>query len=274
MSDKSYDRQEESFRLLQALSGVDPELLQRSEKQAPERKKIIQFANKYGALCAACLLCVVLGSVYFGVLEKTKESGMNEAVPFSMDAVSGETQNGLQEGMVEEADEELPQDAGAFLVEAASAVDWMISADATRQEANSVDSSSVKNKLEKLTTQVCSGQEETQDGYAREFAFSKLEGCEEASGQDALGDGSLVYSWYRDGALVCYVRVLSLDSTSIEKLCEIGQVLAKDMEAQWLSKLPAADEAGLRHFALSIGDGTVAEYYGYLSQEEIRTLFE
>ena len=70
------------------------------------------------------------------------------------------------------------------------------------------------------------------------------------------------------------MRVMLLDDAAIDRLCENGEILVLDEEGQWLTKLPAADEDGLRQFALSVGNGIVTEYYGYLTVEEIRQLFE
>lgn len=64
-------KEEKAFRILEALSEVDEDLLERcnQEKKTADPGKMISFYRKYGKLCVACLCLLVMGSVYLGFRE-------------------------------------------------------------------------------------------------------------------------------------------------------------------------------------------------------------
>ncbi len=277
MSDKSFDRQDQAFRLMEALSGVDEELLSRSERQPSAKKKIVQFMGRYGALCAACLMCAVLGSVYLlNGGSQSKDSAANEAAPVKLTA---DTRYGI--AMEEACEEEVnlsEADTNVLLTDAGKAVNWKIPAESVRTvpEANGTDTATQGNDIETAEEKLYSGaafdaeKQMSIAGYSLQTPAGYAMSSEEAALQE---DGTGVYTWYKEG-VPCYVRVMLLDDAAIDRLCENGEILVLDEEGQWLTKLPAADEDGLRQFALSVGNGIVTEYYGYLTVEEIRQLFE
>ncbi len=281
MSDKSFDRQDQAFRLMEALSGVDEELLSRSERQPSAKKKIVQFMGRYGALCAACLMCAVLGSVYLlNGGSQSKDSAANEAAPVKLTA---DTRYGI--AMEEACEEEVnlsEADTNVLLTDAGKAVNWKIPAESVRTvpEANGTDAVTQGNdigtsaeKTEEKQYSVAVFDTEKQMAMAG-FSLQAPEGYSVSSEGEALQeDGTSVYTWYKEG-VPCYVRVMLLDDAAIDRLCENGEILVLDEEGQWLTKLPAADETGLRQFAMAVGNGIVTEYYGYLTAEEIRQLFE
>ena len=280
MSDKSFDRQDQAFRLVQALSGVDGELLARTERQPSAKKKIVQFMGRYGALCAACLMCVVLGSIYllYGG-SRSKDSAANEAAPVKLaqDARYGITLEGACE------EEVSPSEAQEVLLSnAVSAVDWKIPAEKAQfgVASNGIDTVTKENATGGVPeAETEDGEYDTTSGANMPMSAIAAFSLEAPAGytgnpeQELQEDGSGVYTWYQEG-IPCYVRVVLLDSATIDRLCESGEVLVRDSEGQWLTKLPAADEAGLRQFAMSVGNGVVTEYYGYLTESEIRALFE
>ena len=277
MSDKSFDRQDQAFRLMEALSGVDEELLSRSERQPSAKKKIVQFMGRYGALCAACLMCAVLGSVYLlNGGSQSKDSAANEAAPVKLTA---DTRYGI--AMEEACEEEVnlsEADTNVLLTDAGKAVNWKIPAESVRTvpEANGTDTVTQGNDIETAEEKLYSGaafDAEKQMAMAG-FSLQAPEGYSVSSEGEALQeDGTSVYTWYKEG-VPCYVRVMLLDDAAIDRLCENGEILVLDEEGQWLTKLPAADETGLRQFAMAVGNGIVTENYGYLTAEEIRQLFE
>ncbi|MGN0424210.1 MAG: hypothetical protein ACI4FY_02755 [Acetatifactor sp.] len=281
MSDKSFDRQDQALRLMEALSGVDEELLNRSERQPSAKKKIVQFMGRYGALCAACLMCVVLGSVYllYGG-SQSKDSAANEAAPIKL---SQDARYGIAlEGACEEEVSPSEADTEFFLADTKSAVDWKIPAESvpTAGEPNGTDGATQGNVV---GTAAGTEAERQYSGAAldteKQMAIAGLSlqapaGYSVSSEEEALQeDGTSVFTWYKEG-VPCYVRVVLLDSATIDRLCESGEVLVRDSEGQWLTKIPAADETGCRQFAMSVGNGIVTEYYGYLTESEIKALFE
>lgn len=280
MSDNSLDRQEKALRLLQGMSGIDGELLERSEKTVTASGRILRFTRRYGALCAACLVCAVLGSVYFmNGGWRSEDSGMMEATPMNLTA---DARNGFaEEDMCEET---VLQEAATevSIADCASAVAWRIPGErsqsvetglgfgvATQGKENGVSDG---NEAEKGANEASLDSSDKQMSGAA-FSLQTPAGYTGNSEQELQEDGSGVYTWYREG-IPCYVRVVLLDSATIDRLCENGEVLIRDSEGQWLTLLPPADGTGLRQFALSVGNGIVTEYYGYLTEAEIQALFE
>lgn len=62
------DKNEKAMRLYEAMEGVDPELLARSEKKAAGQKKIIPFQRHLKAM-AACIALVVVGTACWATLQ-------------------------------------------------------------------------------------------------------------------------------------------------------------------------------------------------------------
>lgn len=275
MSDNSINRQEKALRLLQGMSGIDGELLERSEKTVTASGRVLRFARRYGAFCAACLVCAVLCSAYFlNDGWQSKDAGNSEATPMNLTA---EVRNDAREEAVCDEEETLLQKAAAeyLVADTAAAVDWRIPADGSRMDygtgitpeenANKAADGKEANKQDTI-------EPETQMSGAA-LSLQAPAGYSGNSEQELQEDGTGVYTWYQED-IPCYVRVILLDSAAIDSLCENGDVLVRDSKGRWLTMLPAADETGLRQFAVSVGGGVVAEYYGYLTEEQIQQLFE
>ena len=73
MSQSKGERRDQALRLMEGLSGIDPELLERSEKKPVKKSnKIISFARRYGAAAAALLVLVGGATVYFSTMGGAK----------------------------------------------------------------------------------------------------------------------------------------------------------------------------------------------------------
>ncbi len=83
-------KEERALRILEALSGVDEELLERCGEPTAVanegtttgvsgKAKVYRFARRYGGLCAACLCMVLVSSVYFKVMQPKGSSSFGAA---------------------------------------------------------------------------------------------------------------------------------------------------------------------------------------------------
>lgn len=79
MSEK---KREQAMRLYEAMGGVDPELLARSEKEVTAKKKVIPF-YRYAKVMAACLALFLVGGTCFLTL---RNGGQKDAMTESNDA--------------------------------------------------------------------------------------------------------------------------------------------------------------------------------------------
>ncbi|MBR6478194.1 MAG: hypothetical protein IKS85_07070 [Lachnospiraceae bacterium] len=83
MDDK---RIEKAMKLYEAMDGVDPELLARSEK-AGKKNKVIPF-NRYAKAMAACIALIVVGTACFAVLRNGGAQSANYATNVASDGTS------------------------------------------------------------------------------------------------------------------------------------------------------------------------------------------
>lgn len=85
------DKNEKAMRLYEALEGVDPKLLERSEKKTAAKNKIIPF-QRYVKAMAACVALVVVGTACWATLrnggdqKSAKEDTVREQANYVADA--------------------------------------------------------------------------------------------------------------------------------------------------------------------------------------------
>ncbi len=93
MSRLTEEKEEQAIRILEAMSGVDEELLARSERKAPAKQsgKVVSFWHKYGKAMAACACLAVLGTAFWGIGNLSKSSDNAAAEPHGMALVAQDT---------------------------------------------------------------------------------------------------------------------------------------------------------------------------------------
>ncbi len=99
MSDKEKKR-EQSMRLFEALSGISPELLARSEKKA-ENKVIRPWGGRFGRSIAACLAVLLVGGVSLYAVKYTGGWKGTDSVALQNGAAGGASSN-IRQGFAAE----------------------------------------------------------------------------------------------------------------------------------------------------------------------------
>lgn len=133
-NDKKQNQQNRAFELMQALSGVDGKLLERSERPA-SAGRIYKYTLRYGGLCAACLCLFVIGvALYMGTGKEngtdlagagmqTKEfsetKSLDGAMVMSLDEKPLEADTTALEENAEAKEDAYPEEAAATLGETA-----------------------------------------------------------------------------------------------------------------------------------------------------------
>lgn len=271
---------EKAMKLMQALSGVDEELLARSEERKPEHK-IVRFMNRYGKECAACLCLLVAGAAFFAMnglkTGNTSESIMDMAPQLETNMTAGGARdNSAAEAAPEETEgEETAREelAGAMnsCVDAGEAPVWL-DIEALAQQT--------KHSAEQDGTENCSGAqnsvglETAREGVMDEAVDSKVQVPDSYSyiGQTLSEDGESRTVEWSDGEHALWLRFTRTELTTDMRFDAEPPVYT--VEEDWQG-LIAEREAGERQqLALLYEDGLLVEYSGSLTKEELVALLE
>lgn len=289
MSDR---RQEQTLRILEALSGVDEELLERcdtSGKGEPERRRYRRIL-RYGSLCAACLCALLTAAVLRDdLLWKNGRSGGQEAprensvaAPMERpetaeadgESVSGETFGDgepvwivlaeLPEGKTAEYGKEQQKAEASVENMSEENVSDGVTPDNESKENLGAQKKEMPENWQEACLQSALGQyvpRELPEGYDRQQALRRIL----ADGSENLllrcGDGE-------------HMLWLNLTATELDPQAEYACVPPIFGAAgDWQEKLPEPGGDGSRRFAVLYEDGVLAEYAGWLTEEEIRELF-
>lgn len=302
MSRGKLEREEEALRIMEALSGVDEDLLARSEgldgaagaKQGQPGRggKVLRFMNRHGRAMAACLCLALLGAAYL-TLELRLGSEKNDGAKrsggaYCEDDVNGEPQFFLQaqcgetEGEAERKTADLAEGEG-------QADGWNGEGAMTDGEVSGIHAEDDK--------QFAVSPEMTQDGVANSEDFFPAQvpqepeehvlSLEEARAVEALGayvpeelpegckfvgavyeekdsGSSLVLTW-TDGQQPLR---LTLSRTSFAE-----PEGAYPADTAWEEVFWQPEKDGKLQFAVLYGDGVLAEYEGYLGREGVLKMF-
>lgn len=280
------EKEHDAMRVMEALSAVDQELLERSGKKASEtghKTGIRRFMQRYGAACAACLCLALLGAAYFGVSrmrmgsvsESSKSAGMNGGAGTEDMEADGsgmaEAGNGFQaldsEGAAPaEKSEDMAEADGQFCAEAPAEPEWLDTEglgelarkDETENETGAVQQAPAAEQ--KHFDTAVGADIEAPEGYSPV----------ETSPWDG-GQGSLVYEW-QDGEHSLWLRLTQTELTADMRL-ELDSLLCTVQE-EWRELIPEAGADGYVQFALLYDNGMLAEYRGALEKEELVRLLE
>lgn len=308
MSQKQMEKkQEDALRILEALSGVDEDLLERSERKQG-KAVVYRFVQRHGKALAACLCLCVLGTAFWGMryLSETPFAGTaqssDSADKVSITGIAGNTESAMEnpaEGAAPEA--AMVEDAGTYGAiedsQEATEPEWIdiqprMSAEATDEELTGgirvTDSIDDYKQMTEMGTEIPEQESAKAEEY-EEITWEEAEGLE--------GLGTYVPDRLPDGYKPVYARCRNAGDGKdrLTLLCSSGEknlwlnITETDWNAgdmfigletpvlsakeDWKSKLPKPDGEGGIQFGLIFEDGVLVEYQGYLKEEEILELF-
>ncbi len=294
-----------AIRVMEALSAVDGELLERSEKAGAavsgENKKAVPKGNRrrgyvyrYAMACAACLCLIVAGTVYYTLSHVRpgstgnggagKKAAENEFCAAEDMPQAAEAEGGESDG----------QTAGGYgdLQFSGHEPEWLdISRLAVLPETygigegksgtENVPAEKASDELQKEQAEnlqeIREVERQQDSGVSRDpgadavvpagYILEKTEpGREEPGGQE-----SCLYKW-TDGDLVLWLKITWTELTADMRfeadppVCTVRQ--------EWAEMLPDAGENGIVRFALLYENGMLAEYCGVLEKDETVRLLE
>lgn len=274
-------RQEQTLRILEALSGVDEELLERCDmprKGEAERRKHGRII-RYGSLCAACLCALLIGAVFRGdLLQKNGRAGGQDAPEENSAAVTTERPEGTG------ADGDGAQ--GELFGDGEPA--WIDLAELPERKPAEYDVEQTERLTEMTEGEaVEEASKESLMGQKKEMPEDRQEACvlsakyvprelpgeyERQALQRIFADGS------ENLLLRCgdgeHMLWLNLRETELDPKAEYASSPPIFSAAEdWREKLPEPGEDGSRRFAVLYEDGVLVEYAGWLTEEEIGELF-
>lgn len=307
MTDKEFG----AFRVMEALSAVDEELLERSGKTTAESKNkmtVRRFVQRYAVACAACLCLMVLGAAYFGMsqirmgsAENSKGMNMSDGSGDDFSPLAADGEMWEPEEMQENAAEYVPEPAegaaedslGGELavteepewldVEQLAALrretewldEWLESA---AQIPAGDNGGQAQNQNQTVGRPEESEGEPVQTAREKEVFRAKAavpEGYSPVEIKEETGNpedqGSLVYEW-SDGEHSLWLRVTSTELTT-DMLIE-AEPPVYTVQQEWKELIPDAGTDVYARFALLYDNGMLVEYCGVLEREEIISLLE
>lgn len=290
------DKELGALRVMEALSAVDEELLERCEKSGADA--IHRFVQRYARACAACLCLAVLGAAYLcmrqmhmvGTKSGEQYAEMNGGSAKDYGQMAGEAEDAAPLGKSENA---APAEAGdGFSFGSGSSAEaepeWL---DVDRLMAQQYDSAKQETTEEEeakehpQSSQLELAQEpqasdSEPENYIREkdiFAakadvpesYSPVETETEYGNPER--QVSLLYEW-TDGEHSLWLRITQTELTADMRINAESPVYT--VQEEWRELIPNAGADGYVQFALLYENGMLAEYRGVLEREEIVRLME
>lgn len=291
MSSERPEREENAFRIMRALSGVDAELLARSEgmdgaaetkeKKQGGSRKIVSFVNRHGRALAACLCLAVLGAAYFALEfrrenEAKDEAGRGEAFYIKNPAMNeAETQGRPNQayGDGEEANDMAPGEM------------WDAEGSVVGEQTNGLGDTAADQHKDGL----CEMQA-ARPGSQQELSLEEARECETLgayvpktipAGYDfvkavyekqAFGS-RLVLTW-SDGGHLFQVKLSETLFVKPEEAAAETDIAVYSAAGDWEKTFWQPEKSGRLWFAVLYKDGVLAEYDGYLEKEDILKMFD
>lgn len=293
----SRDKVQGALRVMEALSAVDDELLERSRRATVKRKKprwarrreMHRFMQRYGGLCAACLCLIVLGAAYYGLTqirmgnasEENVSNGSSmsggaakqeakDAEPISDEG--GEVGGGYKAEDAESAEDDRPVAVPDTTPDIApdAGPQWLdIDAVVPQQESDGVGNHRMET-VESPGEMANGSQQEEMKKLSESLqlpeGYSPVEGSDRG---DSRADTSRLYQW-TDGTHTLWLRITRTELSADMRFDEEPPVYT--VQEEWADMIPEAGEDGYVQFALLYEDGLLAEYRGVLTKEEIQAL--
>ncbi len=285
-----------AIRVMEALSAVDGELLERSEKAGAavsgENKKAIPKGNvgrrhiyRYAMACAACLCLIVAGTAYYGLSQmrmgsaKGGSKGTNgaECAMENMEAEGDGAAGGVSGDLKFTEPEPDWLDISRLAALSESCATEQEKGDAENDPEKQVSDETEKmqelqrtEEVESLgaSTYLDSSWEPGADAVVPEGYILELAelGKEEPGGRE-----SSLYEW-SDGEHSLWLKLTRTELTADMRF--EADPLVCTVRQEWAEMLPDAGDNGVVRFALLYENGMLAEYYGVLEKDEIVMLLE
>lgn len=281
------DKELGALRVMEALSAVDEELLERSGESgasaAAEDKKapIYRFVQRYAKVCVACICLVLLGAAYFGVSQiRMGSAGKSDGM--SMNGGGTGNNSGLRN---EEMQDVMPDEMLAYEAEGAAGDSIYDYGSSAPMEPEWLD---VEHLAELPDAAVAREPEAVKENDRVQSADKSsdsdgavMKSIPEASVPERYspvepeaGNGkqdSLLYEW-SDGEKSLWLRITQTELTV--DLRFDAQPPVYTVQEEWKELIPDAGADGYIRFALLYDNGMLAEYCGALEREEIISLME
>ena len=287
---------EKAMKLMQALSGVDEELLERSGERKTGHK-IVHFMNRYGKGCAACLCLIVAGAALFAMrgvkTDNTAESVMEMAPGLQANMTAGGTEDGAA-GMTAELEcaetvKEEPAETMNSGMDAGEAPAWLDIEELVQQAEHSAEQdetekySGAQNNgaLETGKAEGTAGVESTTEDI-QQNATEELRQSRKAEPlvpdsysyiEETLSENgeSRTVEW-SDGGHDLWLRFTQTELTT--DVCFEAEPPVYTVAEAWRELIAEKEDGERQQLALLYEDGLLVEYCGYLTSEELIVLFE
>lgn len=287
---------EKAMKLMQALSGVDEELLERSEERKTGHK-IVRFMNRYGKGCAACLCLIVAGAAFFSMrgvkTDNTTESIMEMAPGLQANMTAGGTEDGAageaaELECAETAKDELAETMNSDM-DAGEAPAWLdieelvqqakhsAEQDETEKYSGAQNNGALETEKAEGTAGVESTTEDIQQNATEELrqsrkaeplvpdSYSYIEETLSENGESRTVEWS-------DGEHGLWLRFTQTELTT--DVCFDAEPPVYTVEEDWRELITEKEDGERQRLALLYEDGMLVEYSGYLTSEELIALFE
>lgn len=293
MSSGRPEREENALRIMRALSGVDEELLARSEgmdgaSETKERKqdgnrKIVRFMNRHGRALAACLCLAVLGAAYLAVEFRQKNEGSYGSRSDGA-YIAG---NGMYEAEMQDKQN-------------VAYADWEEEDGVSPEEMWDAEDSMVGNQTNNLGVTSTAGDQnndglnkpvQAAEGQKREeLSLEEAKECEtlgayipetipagsdfvKATYEKPASGSRLVLTW-SDGRRLFRVKLSQTLFAEPEEAAAESDFAVYSAVGDWEETFWQPEKSGRLQFAVLYEDGVLAEYEGYLGREDILKMFD
>lgn len=294
MSSGRPEREENALRIMRALSGVDEELLARSEgmdgaAETKEKKqsgrKIVRFMNRHVRALAACLCLAVLGAAYLVVEFRQgneRSDGSGRGKTYIAD-------NGMYEAEVQDktiaAYENREEAEGLSPEEIWDAEDSVAinqtdglgaTATADDRQSDALNKPVQAAEEQKQNQQKLSFEEAKQcDPLGAHIPETIPEGCDfvKATYESPASGSRLVLTW-SDGQRLFRVKLSQTLFAEPEEAAAETDIAVYSAAGDWEEVFWQPEKSGRLQFAILYEDGVLAEYEGYLGKEDILKMFD
>lgn len=286
----SMDKVQGALRVMEALSAVDDELLERSKRATVRRKPdwaksgdLRRFAQRYGGLCAACLCLLVLGTAYYGLTQIRMGSASERKDSSSIDNMSGEAAAqeakepepafDVGENIADEFQMVENEGAGDGALEAMfdETPQWLdIDALAAQQEKSGQEADRLMDEVRPIGEAQPAETEQEMKQMSQSFWLPDgYRQAEDSGSGSPETETSRLFHW-TDGTYALWLRLTETDLSA--DLRYESEPPVYTVQEEWIDLIPEAGADGYVQFALLYEDGLLAEYRGALTREEIQAL--